>query len=58
VIAETNGESRDVGHGLILGYHDIEDVRLRAKRGWFSPGDAFDASDDAFSIATGIEVTF
>jgi alginate production protein len=60
VIAETNGESRDIGHGLNmnLGYHDIEDVRLRAKLGWFTPGDAFDASDDAFSIESGIEVAF
>ncbi|MGI3212339.1 alginate export family protein [Roseovarius tibetensis] len=57
---ETNGESRDIGHGvnLILGYQDIEDVRLRAKFGWFFPGKAFDAADNAFSVELGVEVEF
>jgi alginate production protein len=58
--AETNGESRDIGQGvnLILGYHEIEDVRLRAKFGWFIPGNAFDSQDDAFSVELGIEREF
>jgi alginate production protein len=58
--AETNGESRDIGHGvnLIFGYHEIEDVRLRAKFGWFIPGNAFDVADNAFSVELGVELEF
>ena len=60
VIAETNGRDPAIGHGLnlIFGYHDIEDVRLRTKLGWFSPGAAFDLAGDAFVIESGIEVAF
>lgn len=59
--ASANGDSRDVGRGvdLILGYHDIPGLRLRAKLGYFKPGKAFgDAAHDAYSVELGFEYNF
>ena len=59
--ASANGDSRDVGQAvdLILGYHDIPGLRLRAKLGYFKPGKAFgDAADDAYSVELGFEYNF
>lgn len=56
-----NGESRDLGQGvdLILGYHDIPGVRLRAKAGYFIPGDAFgDDASESYSLEIGVEFSF
>jgi len=61
VSAETTGDSRNIGHGLnlILAYYGFEDIRLRAKLGYFSPGNAFDARvEDAYFIETGFEIQF
>lgn len=59
--ASADGDSRDVGRAvdLILGYHDIPGLRLRAKLGYFMPGKAFgDAVDDAYSVELGVEYNF
>jgi alginate production protein len=59
--ASANGDSRDVGEAvdLILGYHDIPGLRLRAKLGYFMPGKAFgDTADDAYSVELGVECKF
>lgn len=59
--ARANGESRKIGQAidLILGYHEIPDLRLRAKLGYFMPGDAFGHSaGDAHSIEIGIEYNY
>lgn len=61
VSAKTTGESRNIGHGLnlILACYGFEDIRLRAKLGYFSPGNAFDARvEDASFIETGFEIRF
>ena len=59
--ASTNGDRRDVGQAvdLILAYHDIPKLRLRAKLGYFIPGKAFDdAADNAYSVELGFEYDF
>jgi alginate production protein len=59
--AAADGDSRDVGQAvdLILGYHEIPGLRLRAKLGYFKPGKAFgDVADDAYSVELGFEYNF
>jgi alginate production protein len=59
--ARANGESRDLGQAvdLILGYHEISQLRLRAKLGYFLPGKAFgDTASDAYSVELGVEYQF
>ncbi|HRP96653.1 MAG TPA: alginate export family protein [Rhodocyclaceae bacterium] len=59
--ARAEGEHRDVGEAidLILAYHEIPGLRLRARLGHFKPGRAFGkAADDAWSVELGIEYRF
>lgn len=61
VRASANGDTRSVGQAidLILGYHEIRGLRLRAKLGYFMPGRAFgDAASDAYSVELGVEYKF
>lgn len=59
--ARADGESRDIGQevDLILGYHELPQLRMRAQLGYFMPGKAFgEAPSDAYSVELGIEYTF
>lgn len=61
VRARADGESRDIGQAvdLILGYHEISQLRLRAKLGYFMPGQAFgETASDAYSVEFGVEYQF
>ena len=59
--ARADGEHRDLGQAidLILGYHEISQLRLRARLGYFMPGKAFgETASDAYSVELGIEYRF
>jgi alginate production protein len=61
VRARADGQSRDLGQAvdLILGYHEISNLRLRAKLGYLMPGKAFgETASDAYSVELGIEYDF
>jgi alginate production protein len=61
VRARADGESRDLGQAvdLILGYHEISNLRLRARFGYFMPGQAFgETASDAYSVEFGVEYRF
>ncbi len=61
VRARADGEHRDLGQAvdLILGYHEISQLRLRAKLGYFMPGQAFgETASDAYSVEFGVEYEF
>lgn len=61
VRARADGESSDIGQAvdLIFGYHEISNLRLRARFGYFMPGKAFgETARDAYSMEFGIEYQF
>ncbi|TVR58154.1 MAG: hypothetical protein EA420_17800 [Candidatus Competibacteraceae bacterium] len=61
VRARADGEHRDLGQAvdLILGYHEISQLRLRTKLGYFMPGKAFgETASNAYSVEFGVEYRF
>lgn len=60
MIADANGDSRDIGTGidLIFGYREIEDIALGLRLGWFKPGNAFDGDRTMFTIQAGLDYDF
>jgi alginate production protein len=59
--AEPNGESTDLGSeiDLVLGYEEIEDLRVRGYLGYFMPGKAFGkGADDALFFRLEVQYEF